>query len=221
MEKSGNDTQNGQIVTKLTNNPKYKLAYAILGKDFISPEDVMNSRKGITYTEEQLTNFSETIPAQQIIKWCRDNNYMLVAGPNIPMSLLDIRDLKSDYFYIREYGWYASNKKFSQNDKVETVWCMVRKDVVPKSISKNWEEQQSLISDVEIIPNAAEFIWVITTYKAVRDIYLFGGIYARTSSLDSDEYYVYIGCFGDEGLAVSYYWYDTSNCILGLSVARK
>jgi len=157
--------------------PDYELVRTILGKDFISPEEIMKSRKGITYTDEQLSQFGETVPAQEILEWCRDNNHMLVAGPNRPMSLLDIRTMKNGYFYSKEGGWYAEQKqKFSQNDKVETKWYMIRKDIVPESTSKNWDEQHALIADTEFVPNVPEFVWAITTYKAVRGIYLFGGI---------------------------------------------
>lgn len=202
--------------------PDYELVRTILGKDFISPEDVMNSRKGITYNDEQLSQFGETVPAQEILEWCRDNNFMLVAGPNRPMSLLEIRTMKNDYFYSKEGGWYAEQKqKFSQGDKVETKWYMIRKDIVPESTSKNWEEQQPLISDVETVPNATEFTWAITTYKAVRGIYLFGGIYARTSSLDSVGDRVDVGLFDGGGLCVGNYWVSDRSSRLGLSVARK
>lgn len=202
--------------------PDYELVRTILGKDFISPEDVMNSRKGITYTDEQLSQFGETVPAQEILEWCRDNNFMLVAGPNRSMSLLEIRTMKNGYFYSKEGGWYAEQKqKFSQNDKVETKWYMIRKDIVPESTSKNWDEQHALIADTEFVPNAPEFVWAITTYKAVRGTYLFGGIYARTSSLGSDGDHVLVGRFDDGGLVVSGSCDSDRLSFLGLSVARK
>ena len=200
----------------------YELAKTILGKDFISPEEIMKSRKGVNYTEEQLAQFGETVPTQEILEWCRDNSYMLVAGPNRPMSLLEIRTMKNGYFYSKEGGWYAEQKqKFSQNDKVETKWYMIRKDIVPESTSKNWDEQHALISEIETVPNAPEFVWAITTYKAVRGIYLFGGMYARTSSIDSDGSRVNVGSFDDKGLLVNDDWGSGRNSILGLSVARK
>ena len=200
--------------------PDYDLVRTILGNDFISPEEIMKSRKGITYTDEQLSQFGETVPAQEILEWCRDNNYMLVAGPNHPMSLLEIRNLQNGYFYSKEGGWYA-DQKFSKNDKVETKWYMICKNPVPESTSKNWEEQQALLSEIETTPNAPEFTWAITTYKAVRNIYLFGGIYVRTSSLDSDGDHVHVGDFDDEGLGVDSIWDSLQSSSLGLSVARK
>ncbi len=215
--------------------PDYELVRTILGKDFISPEDVMNSRKGITYTDEQVAQFRKTVPVQEILEWCRDNNFMLVAGPNRPMSLLEIlrpmnnarleilRQLLMDntYLHPREYTWYY-DQKFAQKDKVETKWYMIRKDPVPESTFKNWEEQQLMISDVETVPNSAEFTWAITTYKVVREVCLFNGICVRTSSLYLDGNHVSVGNLSEDFyLEVNIRWGNNRRGNLGFSVARK
>ena len=202
-----------------TKAPDYTLAQTILGKDFITPEEVSKSR-GLTYSEDQLAKFGDTLPSQEVLVWCRDNGYMVVAGPNKPMSLLEVREMKSRYFYSKSGGWY-SDQKFARNDKADTRWIIVRKEPVPESTSKTWDEQQALLSDVEITPNAAEVVWAITTYKAVRDIYLLSNIYVRTSSLDSDGDRVFVGGFDDRGLSV-YIWYDVYRySSIGVSSARK
>jgi hypothetical protein len=202
-----------------TKAPDYTLAQTILGKDFITPEEVAKSR-GITYTEDQMAKFGDTLPSQEVLVWCRDNGYMVVAGPNKPMSLLEVCEMRSGYFYSKSGGWY-SDQKFVRNDKADTRWIMVRKEPVPESTSKTWNEQQALLSDVEITPNAAEFVWAVTTYKAVRDVYLFGGIYTRTSSLDSGGGRVIVGGFDDEGLNVICWHGDRRSFGFGVSSARK
>jgi len=200
--------------------PNYELVRTILGKDFISPEEIMKSRKGIIYTNEQLSKFGQIVPSQEALEWCRNNSYMLVAGPNRPMSLLDIRVMENGYFSSKKRGWYA-DQKFFQKDKVETKWYMIRKNPVPESIFKNWVEQQHLISDVETIPNATELTWAITTYKAVRGIYLFNGIYVRTSTLNSAGDPVDVGFFDNEGLGIDFSMDIFRGGNLGLSVARR
>lgn len=200
--------------------PDYDLARTILGKDFISPEEVAKSRKGVVYTDDQLAQFGDTVPSQEVLEWCRDNSYMVVAGPNKPMSLLEVRDLRSDYFYSKEGGWYAE-QAFAQNDKAETRWIMLRKEPVPGSTSKNWNEQQALLSDDEATLNAAEVVWCVTTYKAVRNIYLLPSVYVRTSSLGSDGDRVNVGHFDSVGLRVDSYWDAYRNGNVGLSTARK
>ncbi len=112
---------------------------------------------------------------------------------------------------------------FAQNDKVETRWIMLRKEPVPKSTSKNWNEQQALLSDDEVTPNVAEVTWCVTTYRAVRNAYLLPNIYVRTStsSLDSGGSRVRVGGFDARGLYVSYYWNDSPHGTLGVSAVRK
>ncbi len=198
----------------------YNLAKQILGDDFISPKEIMKSRKGIVYTDKQFSYFKKTIPSKEILEWCSDNNYMLVAGPNLPMSLLEIYNLKKSYFYLTDGGLMA-NQNLCIDDKAEIRWYMIRKELIPNSTFKSWEEQKSLISEIEIVPNEAEFVWAVTTYKAVRDIYLFNKIYARTSSLARNGFPVHIGAFDESGLYISNYWNSTSNEDIGLIVSRK
>jgi hypothetical protein len=202
--------------------PNYELARTILGKDFISPEDIAKSRLGIVYTDDQLTQFGGTLPTQEVLEWCRDNSYMLVAGPAKEMSLLEVRELKSEYFYSKSEGWYAESKqKFSRDDKVGVWWIMLRKESVANSTSKTWNEQFALLSKQEVVPNVAEATWGVTTYKAVRGVYLLGNIYVRTSSLDSGGHRVCVGGFGAGGLYVHYCWDDSQSDGIGVSAARK
>jgi len=201
----------------------YKLAHEILGKDFIPPEEIMRSRKrkGIIYTNEQLAQFKKTVPAREILEWCLNNNYMLIAGPNRPMSLLELRTIKNGYIFPKRGGWYV-NERVSKKDKVETKWYMIRKGPVPQSTLKSWYGQQYLISDVETVPNVAELVWAITTYKAVRDIYLLDEICVRTSSTDSDGDRISVGRFGSENLSIGSRWDSSRNDNrLALSSARK
>ena len=201
--------------------PNYDLAKTILGKDFISPQEIATAR-GLTYTDEQLAKFGDMLPAQGVLEWCRDNGMMLVAGPPKSMSLLDVRSVKADYFYSKEGGWYADKaQKFAKNDKAEAVWIAFRKEPVADSLDKNWAEQSDLVSEPMSVPNAAEAVWCLTTYKAVRGVYLLPNLYVRTSSLGSDGRCVYVGGFGAGGLDVSSCWDDVRGSRLGVSASRK
>ena len=202
--------------------PDYELARTILGKDFISPEEVAESRRGVVYTSSQLSWFGDNLPTREVLEWCRDNGYILVAGPPKALSLLEIRELNRDYFYSKESGWYAEvQQKFSRDDRVLGQWVMLRKGPVPNSTSRIWDEQQPLLSGLEIVPNAAEVIWGITTYKAVRNVYLLGGVYVRTSSLDAYGYRVRVGDFDADGLVVIYWDDGRRYGFIGLASARK
>ena len=199
----------------------YELASAILGKDFITPEEISSARPGIVYTEAQLEEFESTLPSREELDWLRDNGFMLVAGPPRPMSLLEIRDIKNEYLYSKTGGWYSNDKeKFSRDDKAVTKWLKLRKGPVPNSTKKNWSEQQPLLSDIEYVPNAAETTWSVTSYKAVRGVYLLPNVYVRTSSLGSGGARVSVGSFDAKGLSVDY-WGGSRSEQLGLASARK
>lgn len=147
---------------------------------------------------------------------------MVVPGPNKPMSLLDIRELERSYFYSKEGGWYANETEaFAKSEKVTCHWYMLRKGIVPNSTSKTWSEQQGLLSNIETTPTAVELVWGMTTYKAVRDIYLLGSLYARTSSVDSCGDYVSVGFFDGVGLNVDGWDDGRRSAYVGVSSSRK
>lgn len=201
--------------------PDYTLARLILGKDFIPPGEIATTR-GVTYTDEQLAKFGDTLPTQEALGWCRDNGMMLVAGPPTAMSLFGILAINADFFYPKGFDWCLDKvQKFARDDKAEPAWIALRKDPVEDSFSKNWSEQQALVEGPMTIPNAAEAVWGLTTYKAVRNVYLLDELDVRTSSLDSSGASVVVGHFNFNGLYVSDYYRDGRFPILGVSASRK
>jgi hypothetical protein len=202
-------------------NSRYELEQSILGTDFITPEEVSKARPNIVYTNEQIKALAESLPSEDILKWCKDNDYAVMPAPPTAMSTLDVREIKSAHFYSKTGGWYA-DQNFARRDKTSFGWIAVKKTPVASSTSKNWDEQSKLLSALEKIPNAAEMSWFITTYFEVRGIRLFESIYVRTSSLDSGRDHVRVGGFGSGGLGV--YGYSGSGrrrVDLGLSAGRK
>lgn len=203
-----------------TKAPDYTLAQSILGADFITPEEVSSARTSIVYTDEQITALAETLPPQDVLKWCKCNGYAVMPAPPNAMSLLDVREIQSAHFYSKTGGWY-SDQKFAREDKTSSGWLAIRKTPVPNSTSKNWKEQGELLSALEHVPNAAEMSWFITTYFEVRGTRLFESIYVRTSSLNSVGDRVRVGGFVPVGLVVAYYWRGNRYEDLGVSSARK
>lgn len=200
--------------------PDYGLAQSILGADFITPEEVTKARPSIVYTDEQITALAKSLPSEEMLKWCKENGYAVMPAPPSAMSLLDVRNIQSAHFYSKTGGWYA-DQKFAREDKTSFGWLMIKKTPVENSTSKNWNEQNKLLSALEKVPNAAEMSWFITTYFEVRGVRLFEGVYVRTSSLDSIGHRVSVGSFGARGLRVYIWGGDFRGGHLGLSAARK
>lgn len=207
--------------------PDYTEARSILGKNFISADQIMTAR-GITYTEDQLIALGKSLPDKATLEAIRDAGMFLVAGPEIAMSMLDVRDVFTDYFCMRgphhdEEGWYDDpTEKFARNDKIAALcWIAVKKEPVEDSLSKNWSEQQALVKEPMVVPNAAEATWALTCYKAVNDIYLLQDLYVRTSSEASDGNRVSVGNFDAYGLDVYGSRDDGRDSYLGVSSSLK
>jgi hypothetical protein len=200
--------------------PDYGLAQSILGADFITPEEVTKARGAIVYTVEQIAALAESLPSENVLKWCKENGYAVMPAPPTAMSTLDVREIQSAHFYSKAGGWYA-DKKFAREDKTSFGWLAIKKTPVSNSTSKNWNEQNKLLSALEKVPNAAEMSWFITTYFEVRGVRLFEGVYVRTSSLNSVGGRVCVGGFDSDGLRVRDCWVDHRGDDIGLSAARK
>lgn len=199
----------------------YELARLILGPDFITPEEIAVARHGVVYDEVQLDEFVATLPSNEKLAWCRANDCMVVATPPTPMSLLPIRDLNPEYFCTKTGGWYANEKeRFSRDMKTGSGWLMLRKGAVPNSFNLWTKDQIKLPSPLEYVPNDAEVEWGVTTYKAVRGIFLLPDFYVRTASFDSGGSRVYVGVSGGGGLCVNS-WHGGPSSSLGVASARK
>ncbi len=200
--------------------PNYSLAESILGADFITPEEVAKARTSIVYTDEETHKLVESLPSEDALKWCKDNGYAVIPAPPTAMSMLDVREMESFHFYTKTGGWYA-DQKYAGEDRTSQGWLAIKKTFVSNSTSKNWSEQNKLLSALEKVPNAALMSWFITTYFEVRGARLFESVYVRTSSLDSGGDRVCVGNFDAWGLSVNGYWRGCRDGSLGLSAGRK
>src|SRR3989344_9300128 len=96
------------------------VARKILGVDFVTPEEMMSVSPGIVYTNSQMAEFERTLPCGEELEFLRDQEATLVPGQQARMSLLDIRALRSEYFYCKNKkgGYSHVCEKFSREDTV-------------------------------------------------------------------------------------------------------
>ena len=200
--------------------PDYSLAHSILGADFITPEEVTEAYPSIMYTDDQITALARNLPSEDVLKWCKYKSYAVMPAPPSAVSTLDIRDIPTTHFYTKSGGWYVG-QKFAREDKTSFGWLVIKKTPISDSTSKNWVKQNKLLTAFELVPNAAEMSWFITTYFEVRGIRLFENVYVRTSSLSTDGGYIDVGGFDSEGLRISDYGNHRASRDMGLSAARK
>jgi len=188
----------------------YALAQDILGYDsFITPEEVTKAH-GPSYTGAQLKHFADTLPSEDVLRWCQNNNYALVAGPPVPLGLLEIQ---------------FPNVKISHrdtHDKAITKWLVISKEPVQNSTNKNWDEQLRLLSKDERVANAAEMGWFITTFYWARGVRLFDNNSVRTSDITWDGLRVEVGFWNNgSGVMSNYRSAGARHPNVGLAAARK
>ena len=98
--------------------PDYGLAQSILGADFITPEELSKARPSIVYTVEQITALAESLPSEDVLKWCKDNGYAVMPAPPTAMSTLDVREIQSAHFYSKTGVYVRTSSLGSGGDRV-------------------------------------------------------------------------------------------------------
>jgi hypothetical protein len=193
-----------------------KRAREIMGKNFFGVEEAQK-HFGVNPTRQQLAALSE-IPFSESVLEQSKNTHVLVAV--FPLSILEIRGkVEHKLFYSHENAWY--DKQSFAKERGEITWQLVRKDPVNDSISKNWQEQQSLIGKDDEVPSAQVMVYTIIGHYLATGERLFENTYVSTSSMDSVGDRVGVGYFGSRGLGVGGSWDDSRYDGLGVSSARK
>ena len=182
----------------LTTGLRIAHARDILGDDFITPTEVAACLRGVVYSSEQYVDCRDTLPPLEVLQWCRDHDYMVVAGPPEQKSLLDIRSRWPNYFYAGPGATSldSENETFPRNDVVPWGWTGLRKGPVPGSMNRSRPSQLRLLDDLESVPNVAQLFWGLIVYHKVRGINLPPHFFVRTSSVDSTGNHVGIGGHG-------------------------
>ncbi|MDD4902755.1 MAG: hypothetical protein PHE24_06510 [Patescibacteria group bacterium] len=170
----------------------YDWAREILGQDLITPEEIAGvTHCGFVYSKEQLAGFANHFwrnrdedifieNGEYAVSTWRADDFMVIAGPPRPMSLVEIIDTYPSFFRERDRYHHKeeSVENFSQ-EKVEAEWLVISKQPRVFAVNNTWEKQcESLCIAVtfERVPNIAELAWTFCSYKAVR-----GSLLAKVS----------------------------------------
>jgi hypothetical protein len=184
-----------------------KLALRIMGNDIIFPLEITEAH-GLSYTDNQVELLSVTMPTFEVMEELNKNGFAQMPLPPEPLSLLDLLNGRPEYFYSthsKTPPWYADPEQtFARNEKTGFGWIVVKKAPI-KSTSSNWDGQNKVIlSGVGEgrMPNAAEMVWFISTFKDVRDIWLFPETYVHTSSVAANGNPVFVGRCDSDGIGI-------------------
>ncbi|MDP1884078.1 MAG: hypothetical protein Q8L10_01800, partial [Candidatus Moranbacteria bacterium] len=158
--------------------------------------------------------------------WLRDNDYVLISGPPLPMLLsgiyqalgVPIRLVRiGKRTFSQEYGISSALK--GVQDRVSTHWFMVRAIPYRDSVNKVLDDQKALLLGIEHVPNLAEAMWCVAACKAVHNVKLFPHILVRTAStLNGNS--LHLGEVTDDGAVVGSSWRTFKSIVLGIASAR-
>lgn len=190
-------------------------AREIMGRNFFGVEEAI-THFGVNPSKQQSAYLAEIPFVESVLEACK-NTHVLIAV--FPLSLLDIRGACRDQGLFYTQDWY--NKQAFAKEKGEVGWQLIRKTPVDDSTSKNWDEQNKLLSkDEEVLSVHSVAYTMIGHYKATGER-LFEKVWVRCSDLVSDGLRVDVGNFDAKGLLVYYDWGDLHDGLLGLASARK
>jgi hypothetical protein len=194
-----------------------KRACEIMGKNFFGIEDAIKHLR-INPTSKQLAALAEIPFSVMALEELKDTHILIAV---FPLSILEIRGrIERNLFHSYEDSWY--NKESFAKERGKVGWELVRKTPVEDSISKNWQQQRSLLSKNDEVPSAQIMVYTIIGHYLSTGERLFKNIYVRTSSLDAGGHRVDVGVFDSDGLVVGYCWNSYyRGDVLGVSSARK
>lgn len=194
------------------------LAREIMGKNFFGIEEAIK-HFGVNPSRRQLVSLSEVPFSEETLTSCKDTHVLVAV---LPISIIEIREiakklLNQTLFYNQD--WYE--KEAFANDKGETGWQLIRKEPINNSTSKNWSEQQALLTNDEETPKAQVVVYIIIGIFLSTGERLFENVYVRCIDLGSDGTRVYVGDFDGKGLGVDRWYGDRRDSNVGVSSARK
>jgi len=128
-------------------------AHAIMGTNFFGVEEAV-WHFGVKPTMVQLATLAEVPFTKETLEQCKDTHILVAV---FPLSILDIREKNKTIF--KNQSWY-NNEAFAA-DKGKIGWHLVKKTPVPGSISKTWDQQQSLLGQDDEIPTAQVLAYTI------------------------------------------------------------
>jgi len=192
-----------------------KRAREIMGDNMFGVEQAI-AHFGINPSRQQIAALAEIPFSEATLEACK-KTHVLVAV--FPLSILEIRSKVLDQRLFYKQDWY--NKETFAKDRGDVKWALIRKTPVENSTSKDWQEQQALLSDKDETPTARVMVYTIIGHFLATGERLFENVYVRCSDVDSDGYRVYVGVFDAEGLVVNSDWDVIRYGLLGLASARK
>lgn len=207
--------RNFGLVTEKTSQER---ARTIMGfKNFFGIEEA-TQYFGINPSKRDLIKLEKIPFSPKVLHACK-KTHILVAV--LPISILQIRiNIEPRLWYLHNDGWY--DRCFFAKDRGEASWQLIRKNPIPGSMNKSWEEQQELLSKYEEVPPRARvLVYSVLGHFLQTGRRLFKDSYTRCSDIEPENSHVVVGLFDDQGLYITQFLDNHRFDSLGMSTVRK
>lgn len=164
------------------------------------------------YSEHELRALATVPFSDETLRQYKDT-HVLIAGA--PLSVNEMRKLADSIFCPGD--WY-NREAFATTKKVGARWYLLRKEPVPESRNKTYDEQTALLKDEEV-PFACEVTYLVVLYWLTHRERLLPHVFVRCQDKESDGFRVDIGGFGDLGFFLG--CYPDSDCENRLGLASS
>jgi len=196
----GRKDDDSREVFGVKESPDQKIARSILGKDFIGIEEV-EKNLGVAFTQIDLAELEKIPFTEETLEACKGTH---IPVPGYPLTALDIEEkiLRDRYLELSESDLKRMRKEleavaeeFEKVEKVGARWYLMRKDIVPGSTNKSWEQQIAMLPENEKIPRACELSYTIALYYLARGVCLFKSTYVRCQDDSCGCFHASVGRF--------------------------
>ncbi len=171
---------------------------------------------GATFTPKDI-QILQTVPFRRsVLRYSSKTHVLVVCGA---LSLMDIWNAQNRLFYPRSTPWFK-DEPFA-TIKAEPGWYLIRRNPVPSSTLKTWDEQLSLLRRNEQVPSASVLAQAMLMHFIETGQHLFDIPFLRTSDVGYEGFHVNIGYFGTQGISANYRPDDYRDRFVGLASSRK
>ena len=151
-------------------------AKEIMGHNMISVEAVAQTF-GVVFSIQQMTQLMSSTYYEQTLQRCKDTHILF---PGYPLTIFELSYIKPGLVICdrdcREGFWY-DYKDLIYKDTPKCRWYLVRKDLLFNDAGPQIEENEEMLSPVEII-------FMLVLYQHVTHTRLFSNAYLRCFKRD-------------------------------------
>ena len=194
-----------------------EIAAEIMGYNFHGI-DALERHLGVKLSAKSKKLFLTVPFSAEVLQACRETHVLVACGA---LSLMDVWQAQTGLFYAKSEPWYGAQSEQFARSKVKAGWQLVRKNPVPDSTSKTWDEQNALLGADDLVPSASVLAQAIVIHYLETEERLYETIYVRVSDVHSNGFRVYLGYFDQDALYVHSHWDGDRGSFIGLASSRK